>query len=201
MKEFNASWATRIVLVFGVAVAGIFALRVEGCDASQRRSTCTTHVSYLIQGYRNAVAEDRFDPTLQGSAQILSWLLAFNTGDERMLFCPDDPDRLIPKGPEERRAYHPADAAALRLAVGLGSYAVRDFEKFPVAAGETTAWILCDRQGDDGRTWHHKDGLVVAFSSGAVEFVTSEDLGFASGDDIVVGPTSTHPDLRKMRRP
>jgi hypothetical protein len=199
--EFDSKWATRIVVVFGGVVALIFALRIEGCDSLQKQQACKAHVTRLVQSYRDAVAEDRFDATLHGSAQILSWLGALKAGDERMLFCPEDPDRPIPKDPNERRAFHPAGPDALRAAIGLGSYAVRDFEKFPVKAGDATAWIVCDRQGDDGRTPHHQNALVVALSSGVVLVMTRKDLKIDAGDDIVVGPTSTHPELKKMEQP
>lgn len=199
--EFDAKWATRIVVVFGGVVALIFALRIEGCDAAQRQDVCKAHVTRLVQSYRDAVAQDRFDPTLHGSAQILSWLGALSLGDERLLFCPEDPERSVPKSAEDRVPFRAAGANALRRAVGLGSYAVRDFEKFPVAPGDATAWILCDREGDDGRTPHHENGITVALSSGAVLFMTRKDLKIDKGDDIVVGPTSPHPELKKMEQP
>jgi len=199
--EFDAKWATRIVVLFGGVVALVFALRIEGCDSLQRQEVCRAHLTRLAQKFRDAVAEDRFDPTLHGSAQILSWLGKMQLGDERLLFCPDDPERPLPKDPNERRAFHPVGADALRHAVGLGSYAVRDFEKFPVAASDGAAWILCDRQGDDGRTHHHKDVLMVALSSGNVRMMTRKELKFDPGDDIVVGPTSPHPELKKLEQP
>ncbi len=199
--EFDARWATRIVVAFGVLVAVIFALHVEGCEGDQRQANCRVHLSRLVQAYRNTVAEDRFDPTLHGSAQILSWLAAPTEREEIVYFCPDDPVRRPPKTSDERRDFHPADDDALRHAAGLGSYAVRDFEKYPVAPGEQNAWILCDRQGDDGRTWHHQDGLMVAFSSGVVRFLTRAELHVGKSADVIVGPTSAHPELRKMERP
>jgi hypothetical protein len=199
--EFDAKWATRIVVAFGGVVALIFALRIEGCDSLQRQEVCKSHLTRLVQRYREAVAQDRFDPTLHGSAQIISWMSPLSLGDERLLFCPDDPDRLMPKNAEERRPFRVAGADALRHAVGLGSYAVRDFEKFPVAPGDAAAWILCDRQGDDGRTPHHKDLLMVALSSGTVRLMTRKELKFDPGDDIVVGPTSPHAELKKMEQP
>jgi hypothetical protein len=199
--EFDAKWATRIVVVFGGVVALVFALRIEGCDSLQKNEVCKAHVTRLIQKYREAVAEDHVDPTLHGSAQILSWLGSLQTGDERLLFCPGDPDRLIPKDANERRAFRPTGAEGLRHAIGLGSYAVRDFEHFPVTPGDPTAWIVCDRQGDDGRTPHHKDVLVVALSSGVVRIMTRKELKFDPGDDIVVGPTSPHPELKKFEQP
>jgi len=198
--EFGEKLWTRAVVAFGVVVAVVFAVNIHGCEASERVTTCKSHLTRLIQGWRDAVAQDRFDPTLHGSAQILSWHVA-REREEFVYFCPDDRDRQPPKSQEERNPFHPATPAAQRHAIGLGSYAVRDFETFPVTAGDLDAWILCDRGGDDGGTPHHKEGLMVAFSSGAVRIVTRKELGLGADDALVIGPTSPHAELQKMERP
>jgi len=191
--------ALTIVVLYLVAwvVAG-----VRHVGESQRLSACSHSVSALARCYADAVTEQRFDPTLHGSAQILSWMGPSERGAERWYFCEGDWDVALPETPEELRAYHPADSAALRAARGLGSYAVRDFEKFPIDPNvDERQAILCDRQGDDGRTDHHRQTIVVGFTDGSAQKMSSEELGLPKGEPIVVGPDSPSPLLRVFERP
>jgi hypothetical protein len=194
-------WAILWLVVVGLVVA--VALNVERWPHSvPRQTTCMSNLSQLAQRYMMAVHDKRFDPTLHGSAQILSWIPTLRPGEERVLICPGDQDIRIPETPEAARVYHPADAAALRAARGLGSYAVRDFEKFPIDPNSTAKQpILCDREGDDGRTNHHKRCIVVGFVGGDAQKMTNAELGIPDGDPIVVGPDSPSPLLRVFERP
>jgi hypothetical protein len=199
----SVAWRAAAIALFATAV--IFSISNVGFprERPQQRSTCMNNISQLAQEFLMARQEKRFDPTLHGSAQILSWfgVNGLKVGGERVLFCPGDVTATVPETADERRPFHPVDAAALRRAIGLGSYAVRDFERFPIAEGDDHAWILCDRQGENGRTAQHQGGVVVAFSGGDAQFMKREDLGIDSESDIVVGPDSPNADLRKMERP
>jgi hypothetical protein len=198
-----------------VAVAGIAALVTivvfvwpwtgdRGQIHALRQTECMSNLSELVKAYDDARDDGRLDPTLHGSAQILSWFgdggVPF--GREEVLFCPVDGEAAQPETDDERRAFRPADAASLRGARGLGSYAVRDFERCPVDAANTEKQpILCDRQGADGRTPHHKNTILIAFANGDVQKWSREQLGVAPGEPIVVGPDSPIPMLRVFERP
>jgi len=197
-------WRELAVVLLVIAVMVTFvSVRIPGPERNPRLS-CMNNISQLGQAFLVARMEKRLDPTLHGSAQILSWFGVndLKRGNERVLFCPGDPSAAIPETSDERRPFHPVDAAALRRAVGLGSYAVRDFEKFPLnLCGKDKQIILCDRQGDDRRTMHHKQTIVVCYDSGDAQTLTREELGLRPDEPIVVGPDSPNPELRKMERP
>lgn len=191
-----------IVVVAGLVTA--VAIVVPRFPTGRGREGCLHHASILGQRFVEAREERRLDPTLHGSAQILSWLWpgGLPQGGEKLLVCPGDPTTLLPETLDDALVYHPADATALRRARGLGSYAVRDFERFPLAEDATEKQaILCDRQGDDGRTMHHKGGIVVCFSEGDAQLLSREELGLGPDEPIVVGPDSRSPMLRVFERP
>ena len=75
---------------------------------------------------------------------------------------------------------------------------MRDFANHPVAVDDDGAWLMCDRQGADGASPHHEGGLNVLLSDGSVTFMDRAALGLGPDDPIVVGPASTHPELKKM---
>jgi hypothetical protein len=80
------------------------------------------------------------------------------------------------------------------------SYAIRDFALYPVDPIAIEPQIIaCDRLGADGRTLHHKDGLIVLFETGAARWMDRAALGLGPDDPIVVGPTSTHPMLKLVK--
>jgi hypothetical protein len=196
-------WVVLPVIAIVVWAVMLFALFWRPGHQPYAGLSCMNNMSQLVQCYLESVSERRFDPTLHGSAQILSWCRAgeIREGQERVYFCPAD-DLAPPASAEERRRFHPADANELSRARGLGSYAVRDFEKFPIDPKSTEKQpILCDRQGDDGRTSHHKGFIVIAFNGGDAQKMTNAELGIPDGDPIVVGPDSPSPLLRVFERP
>ena len=170
----------------------------------RNRITCASNLEHLAAAYVKAARQKghRFDTTLHGSAQVLSWFgdEGIQHGQEHVFFCPCDEDAAPPAPDDRRPQFHPADAAALRAARGLGSYAVRDFQRCPIVECAKNL-ILCDRQGADGRTMHHENVIVVASDMGQVEWLTRADLGIPPGEPIVVGPDSPCPLLRVFERP
>lgn len=126
------------------------------------------------------------------------------TGREEVFTCPQDPDVHVPTTDADSRVYDSADITDPEALATLCSYAFRDLARFPIEADGTDpetgeiAWLACDRQGKDGRTPHHKDGLMVLFADGAVQWRGREALDIAPDDPIIVGPDSPHPELRKM---
>jgi hypothetical protein len=200
-------WAVALaaaVILFFVAVGLWVGRGHRGQRAVLRQVECMSNLSKLTECYARTAGAGRLDPSLHGSAQLLSWFgpNELRLLDERTLVCPGDEAVVVPEDDAARRAFHPDDAAALRAARGLGSYAVRDFERFPVdPASKEKQPILCDRQGADGRTPHHRDCIVVAFADGDVQKMTEEGLGIAPDEPIVVGPDSPTPLLRVFERP
>lgn len=136
-------------------------------------------------------------PTHDGAAVLLSWRTTkscIQPGEEWLLRCPSDP-HLRTLDEAASAAYGGADLKDPPL--DLCSYAVRDFTRFPLRESRASTQILaCDRQGKDGKTPHHPDGVCVAFDDGRVKFMTRADLGLKPDEPIVVGPDSTVEMLR-----
>jgi hypothetical protein len=201
-------WSWRFAAAGAAAVAlgfvGVVVFLARGDSFDMAGTDCASNLSKLAASYVGARQRGRIDPTLHGSAQTLSWLGedGLRQGDERVLTCPGDQGVLLPVTDDERRAFHPADAAALRAARGLGSYAVRDFERCPIDPASTEKQpILCDRQGADGLTPHHKNAIFIAFANGDVQKFRRAELGIAPDEPIVVGPDSPCALLRVFERP
>jgi len=120
-------------------------------------------------------------------------------GEEEKLLCPGDQSAKFPSAPEDRDAYD--DITLSDPPTDMCSYAVRDFNKYPLKqdAGEKQI-VACDRQGQDNRTMHHKDGLMVLWDNGGANFMDREGLGLSIGseDPIVVGPDSEQPFLKQV---
>ncbi len=202
-----ARFLDRVVLVKVAVVLGVLALAAAGYVVAtylprerNGRLTCMNNMQQLVRAWQVARHTGKFDPTLRGTAQIASWMRGIGMGDERIFLCPGD--RLAPPDTAAERArWHPSDIRTLEDVHDLCSFAVRDFAKYPVADGDARAWILCDRNGDDGRTMHHRSGINVAFAGGDAQSFTREELGFGPDEPIVVGPDSPNAELRKMQRP
>ena len=205
-------WTSLSVLGLAIGVIVAFAAAFffstgwahRGQGDMRWQTECMSNLVELAKQYGRARDDGRLDPTLHGSAQILSWFdgKGLPSGSEKWLLCPADGFVFTPVTDADLQAFHPAGADALRAARGLGSYAVRDFERFTVDPASTEKQpILCDRQGADGRTNHHRDSIVIAFDSGDVQKYPREQLGLGPDDPIVVGPDSPTPLLRVFERP
>ena len=159
-------------------------------------TTCANHLRQL-GGILTSESMEHGHPETGGVPLLIEYCRRgfIQRGREKILTCPSDPDVGVPL-PELFDAVDVTDAKALGR---LCSYAVRDFERYPLdEKSETAQWIMCDRQGTDGRTDHHHDGINVLFDDGAVQFRDREALGLGPDESIVVGPDSPHPELRKM---
>ena len=116
------------------------------------------------------------------------------------LRCPTDPGRRLDPDVEsvirnwDDRWSHDRERVNV-----LGAYAGRDWVNHPLALQPPGGqWLVCDRCGDDGRTPHHEDGIVVGFDDGTVRLVTWEELGVEPGGQTLIGPGAAHPEARKM---
>ncbi len=184
-------------LVVAILVVLLIALLLllRGCDHAER---CGQNLNDLSHAWLE-MPEDRQREFMRfrGSALLLA-LRKSGRVFEEALRCPDDPD-LRPLDDAARRAYDEVDLA--NPPDDLCSYAVRDFERYPLPADASRAFeiIACCRGGRTGRSPHHGDGrVVVLYANGDVELLSRERLGDDSGSTIVVGLESNLPRMRPM---
>lgn len=195
---------TSIVIV--MCVCGWISLSVAilvsdpGRSARRPRPVCESNLERVGELFREWRRDHPGERPRSGAALLLSFRVErrIPCGEEKnYLLCPGDQGAIFPSGENDSRYYdsidldHPPEDRC--------SYAVRDFEHFPLDPQATEPQILaCDRQGADGRTPHHDGGLMVLFDDGSVEFMTNDDLGLAPEAPIVVGPDSSQPMLRQV---
>ena len=111
-------------------------------------------------------------------------------GKERVFLCPDDPQSKRLAEPEFREAYAHIDPK--NPDPGLLSYAVRDFERFPLPSssrGPHEPLALCP--------WH-EGSVNVLYDDSAVEILTAAELGLAPGEPIVLGPSAKSDFLKQF---
>jgi hypothetical protein len=190
----------RVACAIGAVLLVFGAVRVfEQVRAHQSSATCQDHLRMLggVMVHR-AEQSGTFLPA-EGTTGLIMLYRDDSVahGREWVFKCPGDDAVPVPDGAVADR-YATADLSDRAALQSLCSYAVRDFARFPVEPGDSSAWILCDRQGLDGRTPHHRGGLNILRADGAAMFKRREELGLALDGPIVVGPDSPHPELRKM---
>lgn len=173
----------------------VLLLILRGCD---HRTQCMINLSDLGH-VLNSMSDDERRATMKirGSAMFLAWRKRGRI-DEKLLRCPDDPD-LRRLDDATRKAYDDVDLS--NTPDDLCSYAVRDIERYPLPAGVSVykEIIACCRCGRDGRSPHHRRDVVnVLFAEGDVQAMFPEELGFAPGEPVVVGPESKSEMLRKV---
>lgn len=172
----------------------------QAFDERRARLTCQQNLSGIGRILVSLRVTSGWRPKHDGVAWILElrksreWI---RPGDESVFRCPGDPARQGLAAARASTEYDTMDLA--NPPRGLCSYAGRDFTSFPLDPESAEREpIACCRQGDDGRTPHHKGGICVAFDDASVAFLTPKDLGLSPGDPIVVGPDSKSPILRKL---
>ncbi len=168
---------------------------------NQYSATCSNHLRQLGGVFTSETMDHNAYPESGGVPLLIAYRrrLFIQHGREETLTCPGDPNVNVPESASDSAAYDTVDVNDTAALGRMFSYAVRDFARFPLDPEATRAeWIMCDRQGLDGRTPHHRDGINVLFADGAVQFRDREALGLAPDEPIIVGPDSPHPELRKM---
>ncbi len=163
------------------------------------RLTCRQNLNYLGKSYLIWRMEHRGSPQYTGSAFFLSLRKKREIlkGDESKLICPGDQCVIRPNTPDQQDRYDDVDLQDIPS--DMCSYAMRDFERYPLDPSATTLQIIaCDRMGTNGRTSHHKDGLNILFDNISTQFMSREDLGIGPAALIIVGPDSPHPMLKKV---
>jgi hypothetical protein len=192
-------FALLLALVLGVV--GVVLISRPHHRERKPQTACANHLRQLGGIYASEPME-LGQPVTGGVHLLIEWFQKGLVPAEyvEVFRCPDDPSLVQPDVYEPLEDdYEEAGAMAPQMLGHLFSYAVRDFERFPLDPDSSKAqWIMCDRQGADGRTPHHQGGLNVLFDDGAVQFKDRAALGLGPDDPIVVGPESTHPELKKM---
>ncbi len=193
-----AGFALGGIVLFGVGLGTIQLVRRVHAAASS--TTCANQLRGLGNAFmQRQIMDEQFQPQ-SGAALFVVWARAgvFRV-DPDVVVCPGD--HTLPRTDSARRVAALAaiqDAGDPALA-DLVSYAVRDFERFPLDPhAERAEWLMCDRGGADGMSPHHPNGLNVLFDDGGVRFLDRQSLGLAPDQPIVVGPDSKHPELKKM---
>ena len=189
-----------VLAIIATLTAGV-SVAIPAATAKMHRTTCAQHLNELGAVYQMATMEHPGRPAHDGAALFLSWRKSrqhIEAGSEETLLCAGDPDMRFPRTPEDQARWDDVDLMAAPS--DLCSFAVRDFTQHPVRRDKGERRILaCDRQGNDGRTAHHKGGLNVLFDNGSVKFLGHEQLGLTADLPIVVGPDSDHPLLSQVR--
>lgn len=189
-----------VVIAIIAGLIGTVAIIVPQMQEKQRRFSCANNLSQLGGLFIAERTEKTGKPKYDGSALWLSWRQKrdqIKEGQEAILICPGDQGITPPDTPDLRQRY--SDVDLKNPANDLTSYAARDFSTYPLDNEAKRVQIIgCDRNGPDGRTAHHKNGLNIVFDDGAARFVEREELGISPEDPIVVGPESSNEDLKKV---
>jgi prepilin-type N-terminal cleavage/methylation domain-containing protein len=190
------------IMVVIAIIAGLVAAVSLGIPIVQERSrrlTCATNLSDLGKIYVTWKTENPNKPPYSGAALFLHWRKKreIPRDKESVLICPGDQQVLSPDTDEIKDRYDNVDLT--NPPNDLCSYAGRDFDTPPwkVDAGELQI-IACDRQGTDGKTAHHKDGLNILYDDGSAKFMDREKLGLTNDAQIVVGPESENAKLKMV---
>jgi len=188
-----------VVIAIIAGLIGTVAIIVPQMQEKQKRLTCANNLSQLGQTFVIERTEKAGKPKYDGQALWLSWRvkgLKIQEGQEKVLICPGDNGITMPDTPEASKKYNDIDLGSPPN--DMCSYASRDFSSFPLSNESKAIQLIgCDRNGPDGKTAHHKDGITIVFDSGTTEFYDREKLGVSPNDPIVVGPESSHEMLKQ----
>jgi prepilin-type N-terminal cleavage/methylation domain-containing protein len=195
-----------IMVVIAIIAGLVTAVSVVVPLAQERaaRGEAMRHLSQLGVLYQQEKMDKGGRPRFDGAALWLSYRVLPAGGikekQEDLLFDPRDPTALRPRSDEERKAYNDIDLKDPEQWKDKTSFAARDFSTYPLGAGagRDLQIIGCLRQGSDGRTPHYEEGLIVLYEDGSVKFEDLESLGMSRGQEIVVGPDSSHEALSKV---
>lgn len=173
---------------------GTVAIIVPQMQEKQKRFVCASNLSQL----GGLFIVERMDAPKgsvprSGPGLFLEWRTAthrIQPSASSVLVCPGDAGALRPTDPGAITAYDNVDLDHAPRA--LCSYAVRDFEQFPLEHGTATVQVIA-------ACVHHKGGANVLFDNGSARFVTNEEFGVPTGTELTVGPDSPAQVLRVVR--
>jgi prepilin-type N-terminal cleavage/methylation domain-containing protein len=193
-----------IMVVMGLiaGLVGMVALVVPQMMEKGKQTTCRNNLRQLGNTYQG-YAIDISKPVRPPHSGVAMWLYYrtvkndIREGAEAVLFCPGDPSAQVPTGPDASARYDDIDLR--NPPHDLCSFAARDFLNYPIRPGAKSIQIIgCDRNGLDGRTLHHEDGVNIVFDDSSVAYYDREMLGISRGADVVVGPDSDQALLKQV---
>lgn len=189
-----------VVIAIIAGLIGTVVILVPQMQERQRRLTCQQNLRQLGTMYVTMRSEKMGKPPYDGQALFLSWRTKagiIKKGSESVLICPGDNGVTVPNTPELQAKYDDIDLANAPL--DMCSYAVRNFTQHPISVeSPTNEVIACDRNGSDGRTAHHQDGVNMVFDDASCRLLNREELGVSADSPIVVGPESSNDQLKKV---
>jgi prepilin-type N-terminal cleavage/methylation domain-containing protein len=182
------------IMVVIAIIAGLVttvAVVVPKMQERQQRLGCMENLRQLGTLYKAAEMDSR--QKAQKWSGVSLWLAMRKNGDpvksgnERVLICPADQGVQIAETDADRQQWDNVDLAS--PPDNLCSYAGRDFVNCPFKVENPGKEVLgCDRQGANGMSMQHPNGIVIFFNEGDVQFMTREELGVSAGKEIVIGP-------------
>lgn len=190
-----------VVIAIIAGLIGTVAIIVPQMQEKQKRFTCASNLSQLGGIFIIERSEKHGKPKFDGTALWLSWrkdTSKIKQGQENILICPGDGGISPADNPAQVAKYDDIDLK--NPPNDMCSYAARDFSTFPLKVESPAVQVIgCDRNGPDGRTAHHKDGLNIVFEDGSTKFFDREALGITDPKgDIVVGPEATSEQLKHV---
>lgn len=189
-----------VVIAIIAGLIGTVAIIVPQMQEKQKRFTCANNLSQLGGLFIAERTERPGKPKYDGTALWLSWrqnTSKIRKNEEAILICPGDNGISAADSDQAKSRYDDVDLK--NPPNDLCSYTARDFSVYPLSNESKEAQIIaCDRNGPDGRTAHHKNGLNVCFDNGQAKFVEREELGVSGDDPIVVGPESSNAMLKQV---
>jgi prepilin-type N-terminal cleavage/methylation domain-containing protein len=194
------------IMVVIAIIAGLVttvAIVVPKMQETQRQTSCMNNLSQLGQVFLMQNADSR--AKAQKYSGVALWLSyrknasEIKRGDERVLVCPGDPGVTAPETEDDKKKWDNADLE--NPPNDLCSYAARDFKGHPLQVESKDKEIIgSDRQGNDGKTMHHKGVIICVFAAGDAQKMTREELGLSSDDThpIVIGPEAESKTLQNV---
>jgi prepilin-type N-terminal cleavage/methylation domain-containing protein len=189
-----------VVIAIIAGLIGTVVIVVPQMQERQRKLSCAQNLKQLGDMFVTMRSEKPGAPAYNGQALFLSWRTKRNPireGEEGVLICPGDQGVVVPNTEDLKKAYDDIDLA--NPPTDKCSYAVRNFKTHQLSMSSGRKEIVaCDRQGADGRTDHHQDGINVVYDNAQCVFMSKEELGFTTDSALVVGPESPNEDLKKV---
>lgn len=189
-----------VVIAIIAGLIGTVAIIVPQMQEKQKRFTCAKNLNQLGTLFVAQQVEKPGKPKFDGSALWLSWrsdMSKIREGEEGVLICPGDNGISAPDTPDQKARYTGVDLK--NPPADLCSYTARDFTAFPLSNESKKVQIIaCDRNGPDGRTAHHKNGLNVVLDTGSAVFMEREELSIDPDDPVIVGPDATNEMLKQV---
>ncbi|MCG3134774.1 MAG: hypothetical protein HMLKMBBP_02141 [Planctomycetes bacterium] len=190
-----------VVIAIIAGLVGTVVIVIPQVQEKSRKTSCAQNLGQLGTTYVGIRQEKLGKMKYDGAALFLSWRKAKNPireREEQVLICPGDQTITGDFGSQKAiDAYNNVDLAS--PPDDLCSFAVRDFTNHPTKVSSGTAEIIaCDKQGADGETDHHIDGLNIVMDNGSAKFFSREELSISPNDKVKVGPDAANPMLKTV---